>query len=65
MEVSPHDHPLAVRNSGVFSAIGLLMRSLLYALARFAVLFTFSVGCILDAWLSGRKWLGQPTRGEK
>ncbi|HEY3886744.1 MAG TPA: hypothetical protein VGL62_16135 [Vicinamibacterales bacterium] len=43
----PHHYPLAVRNSGIFSAIGLLMRSLPYALARFAVLFTFSVACIV------------------
>lgn len=43
----PHDYPLAVRDSGVFSATGLLIRSLPYALARFAVLFTFSVACIV------------------
>lgn len=46
----PHQYPLAVRNSGLFSAIGLLIRSLPYALARFAVLFTFSVACIF--WLA-------------
>ena len=43
----PHNYPLAVRNSGLFSAVGLLVRSLPYALARFAVLFTFSVACIV------------------
>ncbi len=46
----PHDYPLAVHDSGLFSAIGLLVRSLPYALARFAVLFAFSVGCIV--WLT-------------
>jgi hypothetical protein len=46
----PHTYPLAVRDSGLFSAIGLLMRSLPYALARFAVLFTFSIACIV--WLT-------------
>ena len=43
----PHNYPLAVRNSGLFSAIELLIRSLPYALARFAVLFAFSVACII------------------
>ena len=43
----PHIYPLAVRNSGLLSAIGLLIRSLPYALARFAVLFAFSIGCIV------------------
>jgi hypothetical protein len=46
----PHNYPLAVRNSGIFSAIALLVRSLPYALARFAVLFGFSIGCIV--WLT-------------
>lgn len=43
----PHNYPLAVRSSSLFSAIGLLIRSLPYALARFAVLFVFSVACIV------------------
>lgn len=43
----PHNYPLAVRNSGFFSAVGLLVRSLPYAVARFAVLFTFSIACIV------------------
>jgi hypothetical protein len=46
----PHDYPLAVRDSGLFSAIGLLIRSLPYALARFAVLLAFAIGCIV--WLT-------------
>lgn len=49
MTTTPHSYPLAVRNSGFFSAIGLLMRSLPYALMRFAVLFGFSIACIV--WL--------------
>jgi len=47
MDAVPHNYPLAVRGSGLVSAIGLLIRSLPYALARFAVLFTFSIGCIV------------------
>ena len=46
----PHSYPLAVRNSSLFSAIALLIRSLPYALARFAVLLTFSIACIV--WLT-------------
>lgn len=43
----PHSYPLAARDSSLFSAIGLLIRSLPYALARFAVLFSFSIACIV------------------
>ena len=43
----PHSYPLAARDSSLFSAIGLLIRSLPYALARFAVLFGFSLACIV------------------
>ena len=46
----PHSYPLAVRNSGLFSAIGLLTRTLPYALMRFAVSFAFSIACIV--WLT-------------
>ena len=46
----PHSYTLAVRNSGLFSAIGLLARSLPYALMRFAVSLAFSIACIV--WLS-------------
>lgn len=48
--MTPHNYPLAVRNSGFFSAIGLLMRTLPYALMRFAVSFAFSIACIV--WLT-------------
>ena len=43
----PHSYPLAVRGGGLPSAIGLLIRSLPYALARFGVLFAFAIGCIV------------------
>jgi len=43
----PHSYPLVARDSSLLSAIGLLIRSLPYALARFAVLFSFSVACIV------------------
>jgi hypothetical protein len=43
----PHNYPLAVRDSGVAAAIGLVMRSLPYALMRFVVLLAFSVACIV------------------
>jgi hypothetical protein len=56
----PHDYPLAVRDSGVLSAIGLIARSLPYALMRFAVLLAFALACI--AWIvvavGGSVWAG-------
>jgi hypothetical protein len=55
-----HAYPLAVRDHGLATAFGLLMRSLPYALARFAVLLAASVACIV--WLAvtfgGAAWLG-------
>jgi hypothetical protein len=55
-----HSYPLAVRNCGLFSAFGLLLRSLPYALIRFAVLLAFSFASII--WvvltLGGSVWLG-------
>lgn len=45
----PHSYPLAVRSSGLLTAIGLAVRSLPYALARFVVLLAFSLACIV--WL--------------
>ncbi len=54
-----HSYPLAVRNCGLFSAFGLLLRSLPYALIRFAVLLAFSLASII--WvvltLGGSVWL--------
>jgi hypothetical protein len=48
--MTPHDYPLAVRNSSLFSAIGLLMRTLPYALVRFAISLAFAIACIV--WLT-------------
>lgn len=43
----PHSYPLAVRSYSLFSAFGLLLRSLPYALIRFAVLLAFSLASII------------------
>jgi hypothetical protein len=55
-----HSYPLLVRDHSLTTAFGLLMRSLPYALARFAVLLAASVACII--WLvvtfGGAAWLG-------
>jgi hypothetical protein len=55
-----NSYPLAVRDCSLFSAFGLLLRTLPYALIRFAVLLTFSLACII--WvvvtLGGSVWLG-------
>ncbi len=54
----PHNYPLAVRDSGVAAAIGLLMRSLPYAVMRFAVLLAFSVAAVVWAVITigGSVW---------
>jgi hypothetical protein len=53
-------YELAVRDHGLATAVGLLARSLPYALARFAILFAWSTACI--AWMvvafGGAAWLG-------
>lgn len=53
-------YPLAVRSYSLFSAFGLLLRSLPYALIRFAVLLAFSFATI--GWIvvtfGGAIWLG-------
>jgi hypothetical protein len=55
-----HSYPLLVRDHSLSSALGLLIRSLPYAFARFAVLLTASIACII--WLvvtfGGAAWLG-------
>lgn len=55
-----HSYPLAVRDHGLGTAIGLLMRSLPYAVARCGILLAYSVACII--WLvitfGGAAWLG-------
>lgn len=61
----PHSYPLTVRSSGVMTSIGLLMRSLPYALMRFAVLLTFSIACVI--WMvvtiGGAAWTGAHIAG--
>jgi len=55
-----HAYPLAIRDHGLTSAIGLLIRTLPYALARFAILLGCSVAGII--WIvvafGGAAWLG-------
>lgn len=60
-----HEYPLTTRDSGVITAIGLLIRSLPYALMRFAVLLAFSVACVV--WMvitiGGSVWAGTHIAG--
>jgi hypothetical protein len=55
-----HAYPLAVRDYSLASAIALLIQSLPYALARFAILLGCAVACIV--WIvvafGGAAWLG-------
>jgi hypothetical protein len=55
-----HAYPLAVRDHGLATAFGLLLRSLPYALARLGLLLAYTIGCIV--WLvvaiGGGAWLG-------
>jgi hypothetical protein len=55
-----HSYGLVVRDHGLATAFGLLMRSLPYALMRFAVSLGFSIACIV--WIvitfGGAAWLG-------
>ncbi len=54
-----HAYGLVVRDHGLGTAFGLLMRSLPYALARFGILMAWSVACII--WIvvafGGAAWL--------
>ena len=56
---------LAVRDHGLGSAVSLLMQSLPYALARFAILLGYTMACIV--WLvvtfGGAAWLGTHIAG--
>jgi hypothetical protein len=56
----PHTYPLAEGNASVSTAIGLVLRTMPYALLRFLVLLAVSVAVIL--WLvvtiGGAAWLG-------
>jgi hypothetical protein len=55
-----HAYPIAVRDPSLATAIGLLLRTLPYALIRFALLLAFAIGTLI--WLSlaigGGVWLG-------
>ncbi len=56
----PHSYPLAVRDHGFATALGLLVQSLPYSLARLGLDLAFAVGGIV--WLvitiGGAAWLG-------
>jgi len=60
-----HGYSLSVRNHGLGTAIGLLARSMPYALARFGILLAYSVACIV--WIvvafGGAAWLGTHVAG--
>lgn len=60
-----HSYPLAVRDHGLMTAMGLLMRSLPYALARFGILLAYSVACVI--WIvvtfGGAAWLSTHVAG--
>jgi hypothetical protein len=60
-----HSYGLAVRDHGLGTAVGLLFRSLPYALARFGILLAYSVACII--WIivafGGAAWLGTHVAG--
>ncbi len=46
-----HSYPLAIEKAGVGTALGLLRKTLPYALVRFGILFAFSLGSVL--WWGG------------
>lgn len=60
-----HSYNLIVRDHKLTTAIGLLIRSLPYALARFGILLAYSIGCII--WIvvafGGATWLGTHIAG--
>jgi hypothetical protein len=53
-------YPLAVRDSSLTSAFGLLMRTLPYAMVRFGILVAASIACIvwIVVTIGGAAWLG-------
>ncbi|HEY0184493.1 MAG TPA: hypothetical protein VGC09_16940 [Rhodopila sp.] len=60
-----HSYGLSVRDHGLGTAIGLLFKSLPYALARFGILLACSIACII--WIvvafGGAAWLGTHIAG--
>src|SRR5665647_922972 len=55
-----HSYPLVVRDPSLSVAIGLMMRSLPYAIARFGVLMAASLATLiwLMVMIGGAAWLG-------
>ena len=60
-----HSYGLTVRNHGLMTAFGLLIRTMPYAFARFGILLAYSVACII--WIvvafGGAAWLGTHIAG--
>jgi hypothetical protein len=60
-----HSYGLTVRNHGLMTAFGLLIRTMPYAFARFGILLAYSVGCII--WIivafGGAAWFGTHIAG--
>ena len=56
---SARQYPLAVRDSSLTTAVGLLMRTAPYAVARFVVLMGASIACIvwIVVTIGGASWL--------
>jgi hypothetical protein len=65
LEPVRHKYPLAVRDHGLMTAIGLMLKSLPYALARFGLELAFTTGCIV--WMvitfGGTAWLSAHIAG--
>jgi hypothetical protein len=60
-----HSYGLTVRDHGLATAFGLLIRTMPYALARFGILLAYSIACII--WMivafGGAGWLGGHVAG--
>jgi hypothetical protein len=56
----PQNYPLAIRDSGLAASVGLVMKTLPYAVIRFAFLMGFAIGSIvwLCVTIGGSVWLG-------
>jgi hypothetical protein len=57
----PHSYPLLVRDHGLATALGLLVKTLPYALARWVLLLAWAAACLV--WIgigaAGAAWLGE------
>src|SRR4051812_32098619 len=60
-----HSYGLTVRDHGLGTACGLLIRTMPYAFARFGILLAYAVGCII--WMivafGGAAWFGTHVAG--